>query len=384
MRPRPRPLRLAAQLFAGTRTAVLVYLGTRALLLVIAAVDAVVEHQSFSSAIGHWDGVWYARLALHGYPAHEVAHASTLGFFPLFPLLIWVLLQLGLNSPVLAGALIAGVGGLIATVLVQRLATGWWGEAAGRRAAVLFCLFPGSVVFSMVYSEGLLIPLAAGCLLALERRRWLLAGVLAGIATAAGADALALVLVCALTSMLALRRAGGRDGRARSSLLAPLLSITGIAAFALFLWRFTGSPLATLNAQHRGWQEGLNPLALVHQGQLFASQLGRLNLSSPTIDLSPAAALAGTIVLLAGLVLLLRPPRRVSLEAIAWTVLVGALAVFSAHVGPNARMLETAFPAVVVFARRVRGRAYAWLLAGNGVLLIVMSALTFTGHSLTP
>jgi hypothetical protein len=374
----------ATRALAGTRTAVVVYLATRALLVGVAVAVAAVEHHSLSSAIGHWDGVWYSRLALHGYPAHPVHGPSTLGFLPLFPALIWILMQLGIQSPVLAGALISGIGGLVATILVQRLATGWWGEAAGRRAAILFCLFPGSVVFSMAYSEGLLIPLAAGCILALERRRWLLAGALAGFATATAADALALTVVCAISAALMVYRHGLSDREALRSLLAPLLSVTGIAAFAIFLWQWTGTPFATLQAQRSGWHERLDPLTLVHQGQLFATQLGQLHSSHLTLDLSPLAALVGAVVLVWGLILLLRRPRLVSFQAIVWAALVGALAVLSEHVGPNARVLVTAFPVVVVFAYRLRGKPCGWLLGVNAILLVLMSALTFTGHSLTP
>ncbi len=346
------------------------------LLLCVAVGVAAVTNHPLASTVGHWDGVWYERLALGGYPTHPVHHASTLGFFPLFPLLMWLVMHTFQTSAVLAGVLISGAGGLVATILVQRLATGWWGERSGRRATVLFCLFPGSVVFSMAYSEGLLIPLAAGCILALQDRRWLLAGALAGIATATGGTALALIVVCAVASAHAIRTTHDR-----SSLTAPLLSLTGIAAFALFLWQWTGTPFATLQTQRWGWHERLDPLAIVHQATLFASQLAKLNLAHATLDLSPLAALLGTLVLLGGLALLLKKPRTVSTEAIVWTTLVGALALFSEHVGPNARMLITAFPAVIVFAHRSRGRA---LFAASGVLLVAMSALTFTGHSLTP
>jgi hypothetical protein len=381
--PDRRILRRASHALAGTRTTVLVYLATRVLLVGEAAAVAAITHHSLSSALGHWDGAWYARLALHGYPAHPVHGPSTLGFLPLFPAFIWVLMQLGIQSPVLAGALISVIGGLVATLLVQRLATGWWGEASGRRAAILFCLFPGSVVFSMAYSEGLLIPLAAGCILALERRRWLLAGALAGFATATGADALALTVVCAVSAATMLYRYGPRDRETQRSLLAPLLSLTGIAAFAIFLWQWTGTPFATLHAQRTGWHERLDPIALVHQGQVFVSQ-SHFNGSHLALDLSPLAALLGTVVLVWGLVLLVRRPRLASREAIAWVALVGALAVLSEHVGPNARVLVTAFPVVVVFAYRLRGRAYGWLLGANATLLVGMSALTFTGHTLTP
>jgi hypothetical protein len=74
----------------------------------------------------------------------------------------------------------------------------------------------------------------------------------------------------------------------------------------------------------------------------------------------------------------------VSFQAIVWAALVVALAVLSEHVGPNARVLVTAFPVVVVFAYRLRGKPYGWLLGVNAILLVLMSALTFTGHSLTP
>ena len=381
--PQPLPgrrlLERVSAALGGIRFALLVYLSTRLLLTCVGLADAAITHHSLGSIFGHWDGVWYSRVAVDGYPAHPVHHPSTLGFFPLFPMAIWAVRNSLDVSPVLAGVLISSAGGLVATVLVQRLATGWWGEQGGRRATLLFCLFPGSVVFSMAYSEGLLIPLAAGCIVALERRRWLLAGILAGLATATGADAAALVLVCAISALFAIRQR-----RNWHSLIAPVLSTTGIAAFAAFLWAWTGTPFATLVAQRDGWHERLDPVAMVHQGELFASQVARLHFPHPTLDLIPLAALIGAVVLIAGIALLLCPPRLVSLEALIWTLAIGALALFSEHVGPNPRILITAFPAVLVFAHRLKGRVFAWLLGINGVLLAVMSALTFTGHSLTP
>ncbi len=95
----------------------LVYLATRGLLLVVAVLVAAVEHHSLTSTIGHWDGVWYSRLALHGYPKHVVHGQSVLGFLPLFPALMWLLMQAGISSPAVAGTLISGLGGLVATVL---------------------------------------------------------------------------------------------------------------------------------------------------------------------------------------------------------------------------------------------------------------------------
>lgn len=56
------------------------------------------------------------------------------------------------------------------------------GPATADRGVALVCFFPGAVVFSMLYSEGLLLALTAGCLLGLLRRRWVTAGALAALA----------------------------------------------------------------------------------------------------------------------------------------------------------------------------------------------------------
>ena len=378
--------RVAAELHR-LRPVLIAYLGTRVLLIVVALVDGAVRHHGLHGELAHWDGLWYLRLASDGYPTH-VPHAlnvrTTLGFFPLYSIAIW----LGSHAlPVRAdvsGLVIAAIGGLAATVLVERLATGWWGQASGRRAAILFCLFPGSVVFSMAYSEGLLIALAAGCILALEHRRWLLAGILAGFATATQPAALALIPVCAVSAVLEFRRQGWGFATARSSLLAPLLSVTGVSVFAGFLWARTGTPFATLQAQHYGWGERADPFALVHQARALASEISFTHFDHPTINLNLVIGSLGVVVMVVGLWLLLRRPRRVSIEAIVWTLGIAFLASTSEYVPPNPRVLITAFPVVIVFAHYLKGRRYAALALANGVLLVVLSALTFVGTTLRP
>jgi hypothetical protein len=374
------------------RWTILVYLGTRALLLIVALANGALRHHSLPHELANWDGLWYGTLANKGYPTHVSHLPTTLGFFPLYPIVIWLVAHVFswsttnafVWSITVAGVIVSGIGGLLATVLVQRLAAGWWGEESGRRAAVFFCLFPGSVVFSMVYAEGLLIPLAAGCILALERRRWLLGGVLAGLATAVEPEALILILVCATSALLELRRRGWRDPEARRSLLAPLLSLSGVSAFAAFLWAWTGTPFATLLAQRYGWREKTDPFALVHLARSLAGEISFSHFNHPTINLNLVVGLAGAILLIVLLVLLFRTRRLVSVEAMVWTLGISFLDVTSEYTPPNPRLLITAFPAVLVVGHCVRGRAYSWLLWATGASLIAMSALTFIGVTLRP
>jgi len=360
------------------------YVGTRVLLFIVAAADSVLRHHRFATEISQWDGRWYRELTEHGYPAQALHTRTTLGFFPMYPIFMWLLSHALALTPDVAGLIIAMAGGLIATLLVERLASGWWGAAGGRRAAILFCLFPGSVVFSMIYSEGVLIPLAAGCILALERRRWLLAGCLAGVATATGPTALVLIVVCAVAAGIELHRRGWRDRAARTSLLAPLLSLAGVGAFATFLWAWTGTPFATMIAQRYGWGERTNPLALYYQAKSLAGEISFAHFNHPTINLNLVIGLLGAVVLVVGLVLLLRKPRHVSVEGLVWTLGIAFLATTSEFVPPNPRLLITAFPAVIVFAHYLRGRRFAALALANGVLLALLSSLTYVGTTLRP
>jgi len=387
-----RRLGRAAAALRGARFAILVYLGSRVLLLAVALVDGVLRHHPLMNELANWDGLWYRALANHGYPTHAQHAQSTLGFFPLYPLVIWTvarpLLLVTSHSPIWAitwaGIVVSGIGGLIATLIVQRLAAGWWGEEKGRRAVALFCLFPGSVVFSMVYAEGILIPLAAGCILALQRRRWLLAGVLAGFATACEPEALVLVAVCATSAGLELRRRGWREPAARRSLLAPLLSLSGVSAVAAFLWAWTGTPLANWVAQHYGWKERADPFALVHLTRTLVSQISFAHFDHPTINLNLVVGLIGAVVLIVLLVLLVRARRTVSVEALVWTLGISFLALTSEYTPPNPRLLITAFPALIVLAYYLKRRPYSVLLVVNGALLAGMSALTFVHVTLRP
>jgi hypothetical protein len=371
---------------------VAMYLAARALLVLCAVVDAAVGHHNLMGELANWDGLWYRELANKGYPTHVSYAQTTLGFFPLFPLSIWAvehpLLALTNHHLIwcatVAGVLISGVGGLIATILVFRLARGWWGSVVAWRATVLFIVFPGSVVFSMVYSEGLLMPLAIGCIFCLERRRWVTAGVLAGFGTAVQPVGLALAVICAIGALRELRRQGWSLRRARRSLLAPLLSVTGMAAFAGFLWAWTGTPMANYIAQHHGWSEKTDPLAVWHMALKLSAEVSFTHFNTPTINANYVVGLIGVVLLVIMLVLTYFSRREISVEALAWTAAISFLALTSENVPPNPRLLITAFPALLVVARYVRGRWFAAVLWANGVAFIALSMMTFVGHTLRP
>jgi Gpi18-like mannosyltransferase len=237
----------------------------------------------------------------------------------------------------------------------------------------------------MAYAEGVMLPLVAGCILALQHRRWLLAGILAGLATACEPEAVILVLVCLVSAILNLRREGWRLSRSWRSMLAPLLSLTGIGAFAIYLWAWTGTPFASMIAQHYGWGEKTDPLAVVN---LFSWLFGQIHFSHfnshPTIDLNLVVGAAGVLLLIPLLYWLFKSRRLVSVEAIVWTLGIVFLAVTSEYTPPNPRLMITAFPAIIVPAYYLGKRSFVVVCVFSGALLAVLSALTFVGPTVRP
>lgn len=382
----------AAGLDIRWRYPLLIFVATRVLYLAIAGVDHFVRtgsrgHMwSLGRELSNWDGNWYLNVARYGYAHHLIlTHWNTLGFLPLFPMLIWLLVHALPMSDVVAGVLISTITGATATVLIARLVNRWFGEDAVRRGILFFCLFPGSIVFSMVYTEGLLLTLVVGCLLAMEDRRWVLAGVLAGLSTAVGPVALAIIPACAAAAFMEIRRRGWHDRGALRSLAAPVLAPLGLVGFGIFLWAWTGTPLASYKTQKIDWHETTTPLAVPRALVTVIKQaLGVEGSPHANVDLNLVVGILGTVFLFWGLIHMWRIRHRISLPAWVWTGAIVFMTLTSNSTPPNARMLICAFPVLMTLGAQVRGRAYTRLLTGSAVMLIVMSMITFVSTGLRP
>jgi Gpi18-like mannosyltransferase len=382
----PDERRLAAappdSLPGSTARTVATYFASRLLLLSVAGAIAIAHHRPVAQETFLFDGQWYVGLAEHGYPAQALHAQSGLGFFPLYPLVIHVVSWFFNISVAQAALIISIVGGLAATLLVRKLGAAWWGEQAGYRAAVVFCLFPGSIVFSMAYSECLTVPLAVGCLLALRSRHWVTAGLLAGAATAAEPVAIVLIPVCIVASIRHLRMYGYDSRLAQRSIAAPLLAPLGIAAFAVFLWIRTGTPFAAYLAQHYGWHQQNQPLALLNlpPARYLISHPAQLIHEIPAWNITNGVL--GGIFLIVSIRALFRIRHELSAGALLLPAGIAAVTLWSLVTPPNARMVLIAFPAVMVWGYRLHGRAFRLFVAAEVVILVFASALTFSGRML--
>jgi hypothetical protein len=348
-------------IFAASRVVVVVamWLGTK-----------LVPPLSMAGAASTWDGGWYLLVAGGGYPdAVPETGGSALAFFPLYPLLVRAVDTLPLLTPIGAAVVVSGIASLCAAVVIWVLGSELLGTEVADRAVTLFAFFPGSFVLSMVYAEGVMLLLSAGCLLALVRRRWLVAGVLAALATAARPNAVAVIGACGWAALTAIRTRG--EWR---SLVAPALAPLGIVAFLGYLWARTGEATAWFVAQRVGWEERVRPLAVVDDLRRAARE--------PLVDLNNTVVVVGAVLAVVGFVLLIRA--RVPGEVVVFAAIVLGLALVSETLGPRPRFLLTAFPVFYGVAAALRGAAATTVVAMSACTLGAFTLMSVTTLAVTP
>jgi hypothetical protein len=195
-----------------------------------------------------WDSVWFLRIAEDGYGELEGAAAA---FFPLYPALVGVIGRLLAGHYVLAGILVSLAAALAAFVLFHDLAETKLGADGARRAVVYLALFPMALFLQAVYSEALFLLLTVAAFLLAERRRFLGAGLVGGLALLTRPVGFALLPALALIAW----RSPERRRALASLAAAPLVFCT----YPLYLWAERGDPLAFADAQGV-WSRHVSPV----------------------------------------------------------------------------------------------------------------------------
>lgn len=179
-----------------------------------------------------WDSEYYLAIAIGGYDDPRSPHLTPTGvtttvvdhtvqqtgssfaqsislsyaFFPFYPWMIRIfafpLQVLGLNpiaTATLAGVIVSALGALLGMLALFDLTRASLGEEGALRAVFYLMIFPTGFFLLQVYTEGLFVGLAFGCLAMLRRKHWLAAALLGIGATLTRAVGVALVIPMMVT-----------------------------------------------------------------------------------------------------------------------------------------------------------------------------------------
>lgn len=299
-----------------------------------------------------WDGHWYLDVVRDGYP-HSIMENVTYfvpdaraAFFPLYPMIVRALDWVVPGGPVSVSLIVNFFLGAAFVALLGATARELFDLATARKAMIIAAFFPGSFVLSWAYSEAVLLTIATVCLMALHRRQWLLAGLLAAAGTAARPNGVALVAACGVAALVAI--AHDRDWR---SLVAPALAPLGFVGFMLFLRHHTDEEWAWFRVQREAWKEGTSFGATAVQRTLefFVNPF-----SSPTSALTAASVVAMILALWAA------RRHKLPLHYMAYSLTVLVLMLAPATVTARPRFLFTAFPLIIPVARALRDDDEKW------------------------
>jgi hypothetical protein len=246
------------------------------------------------------------------------------------------------------GLFAAGIGLLYA--LVRRR----FDAAVSRDTAVMLTLFPGTYFVMRPGPEALFLLLTVAAFWFADARRWLLAGIAAALATVTRVQGVLLFLPLAWMYWTQWRETRQHDWRVLSLGLIP----AALGAFMLYLWRLTGTPLASVKIQAAWGNQPTYPFDWLIRFVRDPHWLAYYGW-----DLAPLSALL-TLAALAGLVIMVRRPA-IPKEYAIYVGLSLYLMITRDNSNAASRFLMQLFPLFLVLALLVRQRP----LVRDGVLV---------------
>jgi Gpi18-like mannosyltransferase len=239
-----------------------------------------------------WDAHHYVNVAVRGYDTPDTP-ASNIAFFPLYPLLIRVVLvvtgRVDTETGALVGLAISNIALFVALLYLSALVARDFSLSLSRRTVLYVLVFPTTLFLSSVYAESVFLATAVASLYHARTGEWGRSGI-AG-ALAALTRPFGVLLVIPIGVELYRQRA-----RLRSwlSLVGPS---AGLALFVGYLWWLFDDPLAYLRAGTT-WGRGLHAPWEVLMGYLHGPLQG-FDWTYSWLDL--VSLIARVVVLIAGL-----------------------------------------------------------------------------------
>jgi Mannosyltransferase (PIG-V) len=350
----PVPLPVAAiAIFAAIR---LLTAGVSAFLLPRGKFQTL--HYSLWHLIASWDSGRYLNIAAHGYSyiPGNLRHDVIFAWFPGYPAAIDALSWIpgvGADRAALTVTVAAGLAAAWGLARLGLVLTGDW--RISLLMVALWAVAPGSLVWTMLYSEALFCALAVWALLALVERRWLTAAgltILAGTVRSTAMALIAAVAVAALLTVIPALRAREPIGmwwRPVAAALAAPFGLLGYWAYSAWATHHLAGFVWVEKNAHNSFDWG--------KGIILAARSAIM--SGPT----PQAALTLLVIAAAVVLTACSLTERVPVYLHVYTLVVVALALAPGpyYLGSKPRFLLPAMLLSLPLARLL-ARAPIWVL----------------------
>ncbi len=203
---------------------------------------------TFSLDIFHaWDSNEYQKIVSSGYEFINDGKMHNVAFFPLFPLIIKLLMNLGFSFK-LAGLLVNNLAFLGAIYCVYFWVKSYRSESEARWVTAVLAWCPPSMFAGVIYTEGLYLFLSAAAMQAFDKSRYGLTALFGALATATRPTGLALIPALIIASW--------KQRKPPIAYIAGLATAAGVLLFSLYCAVTFNEPLAFVEAQ-KGWRESL-------------------------------------------------------------------------------------------------------------------------------
>jgi Gpi18-like mannosyltransferase len=203
----------------------------------------------------HWDGEHYRNIATKGYTYNanlvykEHIYTSiqryNIAFFPLFPLVIKMLMSIGIPFDI-AGTVINNIVFLVTLLIFYPWINKMHGKSIAKWTIVVMTWFPISLFCSVTYTESFFLLLTTSTLICFESHQYIRASFFGILATATRPPGLVLIPALLVFSWM--------ERRHLIAYLSAVVMAGGLIVFSLFCWKKFNEPFAFLLAQS-GWPQ---------------------------------------------------------------------------------------------------------------------------------
>ena len=202
-----------------------------------------------------WDSEHYLRIATEGY-SYAPGTFSNIPFFPLYPLLIRLVMvavgRVDTQTGALVGFVISNVALFVALLYLAALVARDLSLSTARRTVVYVLVFPMTFFLSAVYAESLFLATGAACIYHARQGEWYRSGLAGGLAALTRPYGFLLVIPIALEML--------RQRPALRFLPSIALVPAGLATYLAYLWWQFGTPTIYFEA-NAAWGRGFhNPI----------------------------------------------------------------------------------------------------------------------------